>query len=172
MVVDNTAEELTSAGWVLLWWNFSSYVVSVLLKYTDWNIFALCIRAHTKSKKSLKKEAKGAAKAAKKEGRETVNVCLYLSIWIIKMIQCGNNIMSGFWDVILNVACCGYISCNKVLVNDHVTFFKIQLCWLFNHSCQIMSPQCGVSCMSDQLLNHCLLVQFVTLLLLFADMCL
>lgn len=89
MVVDNTAEELASAGWVLLWQNFSN-VVGLLLKSTDWNIFALCVRAHTKSKKSLKKEAKGAAKAARKEGRETPNVCLYLSIWIIIMIQCGN----------------------------------------------------------------------------------
>jgi len=43
MVVDNTADELASAG------------------------------AHTKSKKSLKKEAKDAAKAAKKEGRGTSN---------------------------------------------------------------------------------------------------
>jgi len=79
MVVDKTAEELASAGWVFVWQNFSD-VVGVLLKYTDWNIFALYVRAHTKSKKSLKKEAKGAAKAAKKEGRETPNVCLYLSI--------------------------------------------------------------------------------------------
>jgi hypothetical protein len=70
MVVDNTAEELASAGWVLLWQNFSN-VISVSLKYTVWNIFALCVRAHTKSK-----EAKGAAKAAKKEGKETSNVCI------------------------------------------------------------------------------------------------
>jgi predicted Ser/Thr protein kinase len=81
MVVDNTAEELASAGWVLSWQTFSN-VVRAFLKYTDWNIFALCVRAHTKSKKSLKKEAKGAAKSAKKEGRETPNVCFYLSIWM------------------------------------------------------------------------------------------
>jgi hypothetical protein len=89
MVVDNTAEELVSAGWALLWQNCGNDI-GVLLNYTDWNIFALCVRAHTKSKKSLKKEAKDAAKAAKKEGRETSNVCLYISIWIIIMIQCGN----------------------------------------------------------------------------------
>jgi len=89
MVVDNTADELASAGWVLLWQNFSNDV-GVLLNYTDWNIFALGVRAHTKSKKSLKKEAKDAAKAAKKEGRGTSNVSLYLSIWIIIMTQRGN----------------------------------------------------------------------------------
>lgn len=90
MVVDNTAEESASAGWVLLRQNFSN-VFGVLLKYTDWNIFALCVRAHTKSKKSLKKEAKDAAKAAKKEGGEAPNVCLYFSIWIIIVIQCWIN---------------------------------------------------------------------------------
>jgi hypothetical protein len=79
MVVVNTAEELTSAGWVLLWRTFSIYI-GVLFQYTDWNIFALCIRDYTKSKKALKKEAKDAAKAAKKEGRQALSVCLYLSI--------------------------------------------------------------------------------------------
>jgi hypothetical protein len=42
--------------------------------------FALCIRDHTKSKKAVKKEARDAAKAVKKEGRQVLNVGLCLSI--------------------------------------------------------------------------------------------
>jgi hypothetical protein len=48
-----------------------------------------CIRDHTKSKKAQKKEAKDAAKTARKEDRKALNVCFIFS---------SANINSGiFW---------------------------------------------------------------------------
>jgi hypothetical protein len=40
-------------------------------------MFALCIRDYTKSKKAQKKEAKVAARTARKEEKKALNVCSY-----------------------------------------------------------------------------------------------
>jgi hypothetical protein len=72
-MVDIKAEEPASAGWVFI--VVQNIMCIILLQPTDWNISVFCIRDQAKSKKALKREAKDAAKAAKKEERNAMNVC-------------------------------------------------------------------------------------------------